>query len=178
MCPLLEPLFSVLGPEAAIYKLTGRVKQRVGNGSNTSAPRNIYLCADGKYAALSGSTQTMAKRIFEVIGRPEMIEDPRFRTNTDRVKNRPLVDEAVGAWFASRTSAEAVAHMREAGVTVGPVYNIDDAVIDPHFREREGHRRTRGRAARRRADAQHRATPVQDARRLAPPRPRVGRTHG
>jgi crotonobetainyl-CoA:carnitine CoA-transferase CaiB-like acyl-CoA transferase len=44
---LLEPLFSILGPEAAIFQRTGAVKQRVGNGSNTSAPRNIYRCADG-----------------------------------------------------------------------------------------------------------------------------------
>jgi crotonobetainyl-CoA:carnitine CoA-transferase CaiB-like acyl-CoA transferase len=134
---LLEPLFSTLGPEAAIYQRTGAVKQRVGNGSNTSAPRNIYRCADGKYVALSGSTQGMARRIFEVIGRPEMILDPRFRTNTDRVRNRHLVDEIVGGWFAERLCDDAVAHMRQAGVTAGPVYNIDDAMEDAHFRERE-----------------------------------------
>jgi len=134
---LLEPLFSTLGPEAAIYRLTGEVKQRTGSGSNITAPRNIYRCADGKYVALSGSTQAMARRLFEMIGRPEMIEDPRFRTNTDRVRNRPLVDEAVGGWFATKTREEALAHVRAAGVTVGPVYNIDDAVEDPHFRERE-----------------------------------------
>ena len=133
---LLEPLFSTLGPEAAIYQRTGEVKQRTGSGSNITAPRNIYACADGKYIALSGSTQAMARRLFEMIGRPEMIEDPRFRTNTDRVRNRPLVDEAVGAWFATKTREEALAHMRGAGVTVGPVYNIDDAAEDPHFRER------------------------------------------
>ncbi len=134
---LLEPLFSILGPEAAIFQRTGAVKQRVGNGSNTSAPRNIYRCADGKYVALSGSTQGMAKRIFEVIGRPEMILDPRFRTNTDRVRNRALVDEILSAWFAERNCDDVVAHMRAAGVTVGPVYNIDDAMEDAHFIQRE-----------------------------------------
>ncbi len=134
---LLEPLFSTLGPEAAIYQQTGAIKQRVGNGSNTSAPRNIYRCADGGYVALSGSTQAMAKRIFEVIGRPEMIDDPRFRSNTDRVRNRALVDDAVGGWFAAHSRDEALATMREAGVTAGPVYNIADAMADPHFQARE-----------------------------------------
>ena len=133
---LLEPIFSTLGPEAAIYRRTGKVKQRVGNGSNTSAPRNIYRCADGGYVALSGSTQAMAKRVFEVIGQQRMIEDPRFRTNSDRVRNRALVDEAVGGWFAARPRGEALERMRAAGVTAGPVYNIADAVADPHFRER------------------------------------------
>jgi crotonobetainyl-CoA:carnitine CoA-transferase CaiB-like acyl-CoA transferase len=134
---LLEPLFSVLGPEAAIYSRTGEMKQRAGNGISLSSPRNIYRCADGKYVALSGSTQAMARRVFEVIGRPEMIEDPRFRTNSDRVKNRQIVDQAVGEWFSRRTRDEALAQMRTAEVTVGPVYNIDDVVKDPHFRERE-----------------------------------------
>jgi len=134
---LLEPIFSTLGPEAAIYQQTGQIKQRMGNGSNTSAPRNIYRCADGGFVALSGSIQAMAKRIFAVIGKPEMIDDPRFRTNTDRVQNRDLVDVAVGGWFAARPRDEALAIMREAGVTAGPVYDIADAVADPHFRDRE-----------------------------------------
>lgn len=134
---LLEPIFSTLGPEAAIYRRTGEIKQRMGNGSNTSAPRNIYRCADGGFVALSGSIQAMAKRIFETIGQPEMIWDPRFRTNTDRVRNRALVDAAVGGWFALRTRDEALATMQAAGVTAGPVYNIADAVVDPHFQQRE-----------------------------------------
>lgn len=134
---LLEPLFSVLGPEAAIYRRTGEMKERAGNGISLSSPRNIYRCADGKYVALSGSTPAMARRVFEVIGRPDMIEDPRFRTNSDRVRNRALVDEAVGAWFADKIRTEALSLMRSAEVTVGPVYNIDDVVADPHFRERE-----------------------------------------
>jgi crotonobetainyl-CoA:carnitine CoA-transferase CaiB-like acyl-CoA transferase len=130
---LLESIFSVLGPEAAIYAQTGVIKERVGSASNTSSPRNVYRCADGDYVALSGSTQAMAKRLFETIGRADMIKDPRFATNSDRVKHRPLVDEAVGAWFAARTRDEAVRLMREASVTVGPVYTIADAVDDPHF---------------------------------------------
>jgi crotonobetainyl-CoA:carnitine CoA-transferase CaiB-like acyl-CoA transferase len=133
---LLESIFSVLGPEAAIYAQTGTVKERVGSASNTSSPRNVYRCADGHYVALSGSTQAMAKRLFETIGRVDMIKDPRFATNSDRVKHRPLVDEAVGAWFATRTRDEALRLMRDASVTVGPVYTIADAMNDPHFRGR------------------------------------------
>src|SRR5262249_47315719 len=128
---------SVLGPEAAIFRATGAVKRRTGSGSSTTAPRNVYRCADGKYVAMSASIQSMARRVFEVIGRADMLEDPRFRTNSDRVRNRAVVDEAVGAWFAQRTRADALAHMRAAGVTVGPVYDIADAVGDAHFRARE-----------------------------------------
>ena len=134
---LLEPMFSVLGPEAAIHTVTGKVKQRAGSASNTASPRNVYQCKDGKYLALSGSTPAVARRIFEIIGRPDMNDDPRFASNSDRVKNRALVDEAIGAWFATRDSHEALEVMRQAGATVGPIYNIADAMADPHFAERE-----------------------------------------
>jgi crotonobetainyl-CoA:carnitine CoA-transferase CaiB-like acyl-CoA transferase len=133
---LLEAMFSVLGPEAAIYRQTGVVKERTGSGSQTSAPRNVYCCRDGHYVALSGSTETMARRIFEVIGRSDMIADARFSSNSARVQHRPLVDAAVGGWFAARTREDALQAMREAGVTVGPVYTIADAMADVHFRER------------------------------------------
>jgi crotonobetainyl-CoA:carnitine CoA-transferase CaiB-like acyl-CoA transferase len=134
---LLEAIFSVLGPEASIYQLTGKLKERAGSGSNTSSPRNVYRCCDGSYVAMSASTETMARRVFQAIGRPDMIEDPRFRSNSDRIKHRALVDETVGAWFATRTREDALRLMRDANVTVGPVYSIADAMVDPHFRERE-----------------------------------------
>ena len=133
---LLESIFSVLGPEAGIYAVTGKVKERSGSASNTSSPRNVYRCSDGHYIAVSASIQAMAKRLFATIGKPEMIDDPRFCTNSDRVKNRTLVDEVVGAWFATKTREEALRIMRDASVTVGPVYSIADAMGDTHFRER------------------------------------------
>ena len=133
---LLESMFSVLGPEAAIFRQTGVIKERTGSGSHTAAPRNVYRCQDGRYVALSGSTEAMARRIFEVIGRADMSADARFSSNSARVKHRSLVDAAVGDWFAARTREEALQAMREAGVTVGPVYTIADAVADAHFRER------------------------------------------
>ncbi|MEH6772693.1 MAG: CoA transferase [Cereibacter changlensis] len=134
---LLEPIFASLGPEAAIYRQTGAVKQRSGSASNTVSPRNVYRCSDGKFAALSGSTQVVAMRIFDTIGRPEMKADPRFATNAARVQHRDLVDAAVGAWFLTRDRDTALAEMRAQGATVGPVYDIADIAEDRHFAERE-----------------------------------------
>ena len=96
---LLEPIFSILGPQAASYKITGQVPQRTGSGSNTTSPRNAYATSDGGYVALSGSIQTMAERLFRVIGRDDMNSDPKFKTNADRVANRAEVDDIVGEWI-------------------------------------------------------------------------------
>jgi crotonobetainyl-CoA:carnitine CoA-transferase CaiB-like acyl-CoA transferase len=133
---LLEPIVSVLGPEAALYKVTGKTKMRSGSASNTSSPRNVYRARDGRYLAVSGSTPQVAKRIFELIGRSDMLVDPRFATNEARVKHRELVDDAVGAWFAEHDHDEALRIMREAGATVGPIFSPADAADDPHFTAR------------------------------------------
>ncbi|CAM3252295.1 CaiB/BaiF CoA-transferase family protein [Paracoccus nototheniae] len=133
---LLEPIFAMLGPEAAIHRTTGKVKERSGSASNTVSPRNVYCCADGRYLALSGSTQAVALRIFDVIGQPGMKTDPRFSTNAARVVHRDLVDQSIAAWFAQRDRDAALAAMRAAGATVGPVYDIADIAADPHFAER------------------------------------------
>jgi crotonobetainyl-CoA:carnitine CoA-transferase CaiB-like acyl-CoA transferase len=134
---LLESIFSVLGPEAATFQHTGRVAMRTGSASETSAPRNVYVCADGKYVALSASTEKMAERLFSALGRGDLKQDARFRSNTDRVQNREALDQIVGGWFAARPRQEALDLMRSEHVTVGPVYDRADLIGDVHFRERQ-----------------------------------------
>jgi crotonobetainyl-CoA:carnitine CoA-transferase CaiB-like acyl-CoA transferase len=135
--PLLDPLFAILSPQAANYRLTGKVKQRTGSRSGNSAPRNTYRCKDDRYVALSGSTQKMAERLFHSVGRPELVDDPRFRTNSDRLKNVVELDAIIGAFIAGRTQAENVAFFEAADVTVGPIYDITQILADPHVIERE-----------------------------------------
>ena len=134
---LLEPMFSVLGPEPGIFDKTGGRKERAGSGSNTSAPRNVYKTKDGHWLALSASIQSMAERLFRTIGRADLIDNPDFATNAERIKRRPEVDAIVGGWIGERTRDEAMDVFDAAGVTVGPVYDVDDILADPHFAERE-----------------------------------------
>jgi len=135
--PLLDPLFMMLGPQVAQYRLSGEVKPRTGSRSNNSAPRNAYRCKDGLYVALSASTQGMAERTFRAIGRADLVDDPRYRTNADRVKRAAELDAIIGAFVAQRTQAENVKFFEQAEVTIGPIYDVSQMVDDPHFLERE-----------------------------------------
>ena len=135
--PLLDPLFAVLGPQAANFRLTGLVKPRAGSRSTNSGPRNAYCCKDGLYVGLSASTQKMAERVFASIGRADLIADPRYRTNANRVKNAEELDAIIGAFIAQRTQAENVEFFEEAEVTIGPIYDIRQILQDPHFLDRE-----------------------------------------
>lgn len=134
--PLLDPLLGALGPQAANYRLTGEVKPRTGSRSTNIAPRNVYRTRDGNWVCLSGATQGMVQRLFRAIGQPALIDDPRFRSNADRVKNVETLDSIIGAFVASRTQAENIAHFERAEVTVGPIYDVAQILQDPHVLER------------------------------------------
>jgi len=135
--PLLEPLFNIMGPQAAVLRLTGKVKPRTGNRSTNTAPRNAYRTQDGCWVCLSASIQKMAERLFRAIGRPELIEDPRYATNAGRVRHAEELDAIIGAFIAERTQAENVAYFEREEVTIGPIYDIAQIVEDPHVLERE-----------------------------------------
>ena len=134
---LLDPMFVVLGPQAANYRLTGKVKPRTGSRSTNAGPRNAYLCKDGHYVCLSASTQKMAERVLRSVGRPELVDDPRYKTNEQRVKHAEELDAIIGAFVAQRTQAENVAYFEEAEVTIGPIYDVSQILEDPHMIERE-----------------------------------------
>lgn len=134
---LFEPIFSVISSEAAKSSLTGQATIRAGNQSSHTAPRNIYVCSDGKHVAMSGSMQSMAMRILDTIGRPELKTDVRFETNDGRVKNRDELDGIISAFIGSKTQDENLALFEAAGVTVGPVYSVLDLLDHPYARERE-----------------------------------------
>lgn len=134
---LFDPLFSTLGPLAAQYRLTGKPRGRCGSRSTNAAPRNVYETSDGRFVALSASIQAMAERLFHAIGRPELIQDPRFRDNAGRVANADELDGVIGAFIRRMTQKENVEFFENAAVTIGPIYDIDQIIDDPHFQERE-----------------------------------------
>jgi crotonobetainyl-CoA:carnitine CoA-transferase CaiB-like acyl-CoA transferase len=163
--PLLDPIFSVLGPEAAIYRLTQRIEPRVGSRSHNTAPRNVYETSDGRFISISASIQTMAERLFRAIGRADMIDDPRFRTNADRVRNIDECERPLAEFIKTRTLAEGTRGVRgcrghrRAGLRHRPVHRRS-ARAGAGDRDRPA-RRPDGRGA----DACRGAAPLRDAGR-------------
>jgi len=133
---LFEPIFSFIASEAAKTRLTGEATMRAGNQATHTAPRNVYACSDGGFVALSGSMQSMAMRIFETMGRPELKDDARFATNDGRVANRAVLDELIGGFIGARSTEENLALFEAAGVTVGPVCSMADLLDHPYTRGR------------------------------------------
>src|ERR1700722_5295589 len=130
--PLIDPLFSFIATEAPIYNLTKAIRPRTGSRSETTSPRNVFRTKDGRYIGISASIQAMSERLFRAIGAEHVIADPRFRTNTDRVRNAEECEAPIAAFIGARTLDENMAVFEAAEVTASPVYDIDQFLADPH----------------------------------------------
>jgi len=130
---LLEPMAAIMGPDAAVYARTGVQPDAC---RKIASPRGVYRCRDGKWVCMSGSTEKMARRVLETIGRGELCGDPRFSTNAARLENDAQVEEMMQEFVGRHDLAECLDLFRAAGVTVGPVYEVGELLADRHVAER------------------------------------------
>ena len=130
---IIEPIFTVLGPQPIAYDQLGVIQERTGNRSNNNAPRNTYQTKDGKWVAISTSAQNIAERVMRLVGRPEFIEEPWFQKGSERAKHADELDEAVQRWISERTTEEVVEAFEEANAAITPIYNIEDIMQDPQY---------------------------------------------
>ena len=134
---LFDSLFSMLGPLAAEYSAFGTVRERIGSRSRNSGPRGCYPTSDGRWIAVSGSTPKMAERFLQSYGLGALLDDPRFATNEDRVRNAEALDDAVAGAIASRTLAENLDVIERNELTAVAVQTIADIEQEPHWRARQ-----------------------------------------
>ena len=134
---LFEPIFSVLEPQMANYRITRKLKPRTGSRSTNTAPRNAYQTKDGGWVGLSSSTQAIFVKLMKSIGRPELVEDPRFRTNSDRLRHIEEIDAVVRDAVAQLTMEEALAQFDRDGVTIGPIMDVAGLEQDHYVAGRE-----------------------------------------
>jgi crotonobetainyl-CoA:carnitine CoA-transferase CaiB-like acyl-CoA transferase len=131
---IIEPIFTVLGPQPTVYDQLGVIQQRSGNRSVNNAPRNTYETKDGHWVAVSTSAQSIAERVMRLVGHPEYIDEPWFQKGSERAKHADELDGAVGAWISDRTRDEVVEAFEEAGAAIAPIYDIEGIMNDPQYR--------------------------------------------
>lgn len=133
---LFEPLFSILGPWAASYKISGKTPPRMGNRSNVAAPRGIYKTKDNKFVSLSASMQSMWEKLAITIGVEELIKDPRFITNSDRLSNQDDLDDVISNFIKKFDRDPLLKVFSKEGITVGPVLDISEIIEHPYILDR------------------------------------------
>jgi crotonobetainyl-CoA:carnitine CoA-transferase CaiB-like acyl-CoA transferase len=133
---LYECAFSFMEPFVPAYEKLGTVANRSGPALADSAPNNLYPTRDGGYVHITGNHEGVFKRLAAVLGRPELLKDPRFETLPLRSKNAAEIDAIVREWTLQHTVDEVEAKLGEAGVPASRIYTIADVFKDPHYRAR------------------------------------------
>jgi crotonobetainyl-CoA:carnitine CoA-transferase CaiB-like acyl-CoA transferase len=134
---ILESCFALLESMVPEYAKLGVTREPAGTGLEGVAPSNVYRSRDGRWIVIAANSPNLWQRLCQAIGRPDLLEDERFRTHWDRGRNRHLLDEIMAAWVEQRDAAEVDQAMSDAGVVCGPVYSIADIFHDPHYRSRD-----------------------------------------
>ncbi|HEY7565083.1 MAG TPA: CaiB/BaiF CoA-transferase family protein [Acidimicrobiia bacterium] len=115
---------------ASNYLVSGQDAGRYGNSHPNIVPYRTYRAADGDLAIGVGNDRQFAA-LAATLGQPAWAEDPRFARNRDRVANRDLIDSEIGAAIKHRTRAEWIEVLEEAGVPVGPINSVAEALTSP-----------------------------------------------
>ncbi len=133
--PLFDAATFAMSYIPMIYLTTGKKPPRMGSAHPSIVPYQAFKAGDGKWFIVAAANDRFWRKLCEAIGRPELAEDPRFRTNPDRVKNRgeliPILEEV----FATKSRDEWLKVMEQYGIPAAPVYELDELFQDPYTSE-------------------------------------------
>ena len=133
---LYEAVLQVMESLVPEYTATGVSRARSGAILPGIAPSNVYPCSDGEYL-IGANGEGVFRRLCEAMGRPELIDDPRYDSHTARGTNQAELDDLIADWTRTLTVEELEALMLKHGVPAGRIYKPADMLADPHFAARE-----------------------------------------
>jgi formyl-CoA transferase/CoA:oxalate CoA-transferase len=121
---------------SAAYFMNGETPERIGNNHPSIAPYGAFRAKDG-YLIIACGTESIWRRFCSVMNLEEMLEDPRYRLNRDRVENRDKVNECIEEQLADKTVEEVCDLLEGANIPSSPIYNVPDMLQDEHMHARE-----------------------------------------
>jgi crotonobetainyl-CoA:carnitine CoA-transferase CaiB-like acyl-CoA transferase len=133
---LLDAAVSVLGLPVGIAAATGKSPGRLGNEHPSLAPYEPFPAADGQ-VIVAVANPRLWSRFCAALGADGLEHDPRFATNTDRLRNRPLLNQHIRDLFKDQTVESLIDRLGKAGVPCGRVRTIDQLLQDPQLAARQ-----------------------------------------
>jgi len=132
---LLATSVTFMMPLLMERSLTDIVRQRQGNAGYYSAPSDSYRTSDG-WILVPTIGQHMFRRWAKLVGREDLLDDPRLRDDIGRGNHYQLIGEVMSAWCATRTRAQALTELEKVRIPSGPVYELDEVIDDPQVQSR------------------------------------------
>jgi formyl-CoA transferase/CoA:oxalate CoA-transferase len=133
---LFDSMLSTLTMPVGIYEATGEDPQRLGNAHASIAPYEVFQAQDGLIMICAGNDR-LWRSLCEAIGRDDLADEPRFRTNADRVRRREELKGQLEAAFAGSTVADLIGRLEQRSVPCGRVRSVADAIADPQILARD-----------------------------------------
>jgi len=127
---LFDVQVAYLSNQAMHYLVSGEVPPRIGNGHPSIVPYQTFRASDGSIIVATGN-DSQYRKLCAVIGVPALADDPRFLSNSDRVRNRSLLAPLLAAPIAGKTMDHWIAALETAGVPCGPINTMDRVFADP-----------------------------------------------
>jgi crotonobetainyl-CoA:carnitine CoA-transferase CaiB-like acyl-CoA transferase len=122
--------------QSAICLATGQSPAPMGSAHPLNAPYQAFETADG-WITIGAANQSNWLRLVDVLGAPELADDPRFLENSDRISNLEALDAALSPLFRNHGSAEWLERLETAGVPAGPVLKMGEVHADPQVLARD-----------------------------------------
>ncbi len=134
---LYEAVFALMEAAVTEFSYSGDVRQPAGGAYPGAAPSNTYRTTDGKHIVIGGNSDALFPRLMHLIGRDDLAQTDRYRTNPGRAEDAQILDRAITDWTSARTLAECLAALEDAAVPAGPIYSVADIAADPQYAARE-----------------------------------------
>ncbi len=132
---MLEATISTMGWAVSNLLNAGRAPQPMGNENITASPSGTFQTGQGMLN-IAANKQEQFEALCQVIGRPELVADPRFSQRQARLQHRYELKEEIELALAAQTSLHWWELLTSAGVPSGPVYSVEEAVAHPQIQER------------------------------------------
>ncbi|WP_182375992.1 CoA transferase [Nocardioides sp. WS12] len=130
-CPMLDCLLGVSALQTSEYWGSGVEPRRLGTAHPRNAPYQGFAAADAAFTVAAGNDRLWAA-VAEVVGLPELVEDPRFLHQVDRVRHQGDLEGLLQARFAEEKRDHWITALRARGVPCGPVNAFGEILADPH----------------------------------------------
>jgi crotonobetainyl-CoA:carnitine CoA-transferase CaiB-like acyl-CoA transferase len=129
---MYDTLVSLLTHQAMSYFATGENPKKLGSAHSNLAPYQAFSGSDGKNFVIAIGNDTLWNNFVRAMGKSELGEDPRFKTNPDRVKNKKELIDLLEGIFQQQTAEHWIAMARSAGIPTGPILKVSEVLSDPH----------------------------------------------
>tara|TARA_R100000005_G_scaffold96241_1_gene81688 strand:+ start:13636 stop:14922 length:1287 start_codon:yes stop_codon:yes gene_type:complete len=134
---LYESAFSFMEPHVPAYQQLGVVAKRAGSRLPGNTPNSIYPTLDGRFIVIAAASDPVFARLAAAVGRPELVDDPRFSRAIDRAANEDECDRIISDWTSTLAVADIEARLLEAKVPASRIFTMEDIFSDPQFQDRD-----------------------------------------